>query len=75
MASYTLCVPSMGQECYRKVASFFEYPEGASPLPASCRSRLARRKVVGGDPCTEGSATAKVRTDEQEPHKEATVGG
>jgi hypothetical protein len=68
-------VPSMGQEVYCKVASFFEYPEGASPLPASCRSRSARRKVVGGDPCTEGSATAKVRTDEQEPHTEAALGG
>ena len=68
-------MPSMGQEVYCKVASFFEYPEGASPLPASCRSRSARRKVVGGDPCTEGSATAKVRTDEQEPHTEAALGG
>jgi len=53
----------MGQERCRKVASFFEYPEGASPLPRSCHAGLARRKVVGGDPCTEGSATAKARTD------------
>ena len=65
----------MGEEGYRKVASFFEYPEGASPLPPSCRSRLARRKVAGSDPCTEGSVTAKVRTDEQEPHTEALLGG
>ena len=30
---------------------------------------LASRKVVWGDPCTEGSETAKFGTDEQKRHK------
>jgi len=41
-----VCVPGMGQEVYRKVASFFEYPEGASPLPASCFKPVS--KAQGG---------------------------
>ena len=54
------------------------YPKGASPLTASCKlklSRLASRKLVRGDPKSEGSETAKVGTDEQKSHTEANKSG
>ena len=37
--------------------------------PAKSGKALASRKMVWGDPYTEGSETAKVGTDEQEVHK------
>jgi len=40
-------------------------------VPMKGTSLLASRKVVWGDPCTGGSGTAKVGTDEQELHTEA----
>ncbi len=37
-------------------------------MPIKGTSLLASRKVVWGDPCTKGSGTAKVGTEEYEPH-------
>ncbi len=53
------------------------FPEGESPLYAPLKSGevLASGKVVWGNPCTEGSQTAKSGTDEQEVHKRHGVRG
>ncbi len=46
---------------------YFFFPEGVSPSYAGLMPEvLASGKVVWGDPCTEGSQTAKACTDEQE---------
>ncbi|MBD3342975.1 MAG: hypothetical protein GF353_28015 [Candidatus Lokiarchaeota archaeon] len=47
---------------------YTNYPEGASPLWASCRSPLVSRKGVPGDRMSERSGTTRVCTDEQELH-------
>jgi hypothetical protein len=41
------------------------FPEGESPLYTGRPEVLASGKVAWGDPCTKGSQTAKVCTDEQ----------
>ncbi len=54
---------------------YSEYPEGANPLLASLWRQLASCQLVWGDPCSEGSRTAKPWTDEQKLHKRQWIVG
>jgi len=65
------------QHCtgYISCEIYLDYPEGANPLLASWCSQLASRKLVWGEPCSEGSGTANFWTEEQKRYKRQGVVG